>query len=166
MRRSAYEDRALPIGCGQTCSQPWVLAAILEALDLAPGARVLDVGAGSGYLAALLRAAGAARVDALEVSPQLACRARRNLNRAGVTGVVVWLRDGRRGLAERAPFDAIVVSAAASAVPPALTEQLAVGGRLVCPLTEPGEERLWCLERRSEDWQRRDLGPCRFVPLV
>jgi protein-L-isoaspartate(D-aspartate) O-methyltransferase len=164
-RHHAYEDRALAIGHDQTCSQPWILAEILQALDLAAGAQVLEVGAGSGYLAALLRAAGAGRVDALELLPELACGARRNLNRAGVDGVVVWVADGRKGLPGRAPFDAVVVSAAATRIPPALMEQVGPRGRLICPVIGPVEERLWCLQRAGDGWRDLDLGACRFVPL-
>lgn len=164
-RHRAYQDRALPIGHDQTCSQPWILAEILQTLDLSAGARVLEVGGGSGYFAALLRAAGAGRVDSLELLPELACQARRNLTRAGVEGVVVWAADGRKGLPGRAPFDAIVVSAAAAGIPPALMEQVGPRGKLICPVTGPADERLWCLQRDGGGWRELDLGACRFVPL-
>ncbi len=163
---SAYEDRALPIGLGQTCSQPWMVAAIAQALDLRAGARVLEVGAGSGYLAAVLCAAGAAEVVALEIIPELAARARDNLNRQRVRGVEVRLADGRRGAPDRAPFAAVVVSAATPEIPPALLEQVAIDGCLVCPVVEGGEERLWLWRRHEQEWCRRDLGACRFVPLL
>mgnify|MGYP002400133813 CR=1 FL=1 len=165
-RDLAYEDRALAIGHGQTCSQPWMVAVVLQALDLRPGASVLEVGAGSGYLAAVLRAAGAGRVVAIELLPELAVQARRNLNQAGVTGVVVLVGDGRAGAPERGPFDAVVVSAATSRIPPALLSQVGAHGKLICPVTSGGSERLWCLQREDGDWSRRDLGECRFVPLL
>lgn len=165
-RDLAYEDRALAIGLGQTCSQPWMVAVVVQALDLSPGASVLEVGAGSGYLAAVLRAAGASRVVAVELLPELAAQARRNLNRAGITGVVILVGDGRQGAPERAPFDAVVVSAAATRIPPALLSQVRHQGKLVCPVASGGSERLWCLHRDDGVWRRRDLGECRFVPLL
>lgn len=165
-RALAYEDRALAIGHGQTCSQPWIVAVVVEALDLTPGASVLEIGAGSGYLAAVLRAAGAGRVVAIELLPELASQARRNLNRAGVSGVVVLVADGRPGAPDRAPFDAVVVSAAAARIPPALLSQVGSGGKLICPVASGGSERLWCLQRQDGEWTRKDLGECRFVPLL
>lgn len=162
----AYEDRALAIGLGQTCSQPWMVAVVVQALDLSPGASVLEVGAGSGYLAAVLRAAGASRVVAIELLPELAVQARRNLNQAGVTGVVILVGDGRSGAPERGPFDAVVVSAAATQIPPALLSQVEPQGKLVCPVASGSSERLWYLQRENGDWSRRDLGECRFVPLL
>jgi protein-L-isoaspartate(D-aspartate) O-methyltransferase len=143
-----------------------MVAVMVQALDLSRGATVLEVGAGSGYLAAVLRAAGAERVVAIELLPQLAAQARRNLNQAGVAGVVILVGDGRRGAPERAPFDAVVVSAAAERVPPALLGQVGPGGKLVCPVASGGSERLWCLQREDGDWSRTDLGECRFVPLL
>ncbi|MGH7608777.1 MAG: protein-L-isoaspartate(D-aspartate) O-methyltransferase [Candidatus Dormibacteria bacterium] len=165
MRDRAYEDRALPIGAGQTCSQPWIVAAVVQALELAPGGAVLEIGAGSGYLAAVLRSAGAGRVVTVELIPELAARARSNLNRAGVEGVEVRLGDGARGAPGGAPFEAVVISAVAAQVPPRLPEQVAPGGRLLCPLRMDGEEHLWVHRRLGDGWQRTDLGPCRFVPL-
>jgi protein-L-isoaspartate(D-aspartate) O-methyltransferase len=165
-RVRAYEDRALAIGHGQTCSQPWIVAVVVQALDLPQGASVLEVGAGSGYLAAVLRAAGAGKVVAIELRPDLASQARRNLNRAGVSGVVVLVGDGRRGAPDRAPFDAVVVSAATTQIPPALLNQVGPAGKLICPVISRGDERLWCLQREGGEWSRQDLGACRFVPLL
>jgi protein-L-isoaspartate(D-aspartate) O-methyltransferase len=165
-RELAYEDRALAIGLGQTCSQPQMVAVVVQALDLSPGAAVLEVGAGSGYLAAVLRAAGASRVVAIELLPELAAQARRNLNQAGITGVVILVGDGRRGAPEQGPFDAVVVSAAATQIPPALLSQVGSHGKLVCPVASGGSERLWRLQREDGAWSRRDLGECRFVPLL
>lgn len=165
-RGQAYEDRPLAIGYGQTCSQPWIVAVVVQALDLRPGACVLEVGAGSGYLAAILRAAGAERVVAIELRPDLAGQARRNLNRAGVSGVVVLVGDGRHGAPNLAPFDAVVISAATTTIPPELLSQVAPTGKLICPLIGPQDERLWCLQRDGEGWSHQDLGECRFVPLL
>jgi len=165
MARFAYQNRALAIGWGQTCSQPQIVGMILAALTGLRLGRVLEVGAGSGYLAALLRAAGAAQVIAIELIPELAATCRRNLNTAQVSGVEVRVGDGRRGAADRAPFDAIIISAAAEAVPDALLQEVRVGGRLVAPLGPPEEQHLWALARTPQGWSRRDLGSCRFVPL-
>lgn len=165
-RARAYEDRALAIGLGQTCSQPWIVASVVQALELKGGASVLEVGGGSGYLAAVLRAAGAGRVLAIELQPELACQARRNLNQAAVTGVVIQIGDGRQGAADRAPFEAIVVSAATARIPAELLAQVGPAGKLICPVKGPQAERLWCLQRHPGGWSRLDLGPCRFVPLL
>ncbi|HUY08443.1 MAG TPA: methyltransferase domain-containing protein [Candidatus Dormibacteraeota bacterium] len=165
-RSRAYQDRALPIGLGQTCSQPWIVAVVVQALDLRPGASVLEVGAGSGYLAAVLRAAGAGKVIAVELIPQLAVRARRNLNRAGVSMVQVLVGDGRRGAPGHGTFDAVVVSAATREIPSALLNQVALPGKLIAPVMGPQGERLWCLTRGDRSWSRQDLGECRFVPLL
>ena len=162
----ASEDRPLAIGFGQTCSQPWIVAVVLQAVDLRSGASVLEVGAGSGYLAALLRAAGAARVVAVERLPQLASRARRNLNRLGVTGVRMVVGDGRLGVPPWGPFDVVIISAATRHIPRPLLEQVGPGGRMVVPVIGPDDERLWCLAREADGWARQDLGECRFVPLL
>ncbi len=166
MKSSAYENRPLAIGLGQTCSQPWIVAVVVQALDLSPGDSVLEIGAGSGYLAAVLRAAGAGRVVAVELIPELAVQARRNLNRIGVSKVLVLVGDGRRGAPDWGSFEAVVVSAATRTVPPELISQLASRGKLIVPLIGPLDERLWCLRRAGTDWVREDLGECRFVPLL
>src|SRR5919199_1515080 len=133
LREHAYEDAALPIGSGQTISQPYMVARICEALALTGRERVLDVGTGSGYQAAVL-AELAAEVDTIERIPQLAESARENLRAAGYDRVRVHVGDGTRGLPERAPFDAIAVAAAAPELPKALYEQLEFRGRLVVPV--------------------------------
>jgi len=143
-----------------------MVAVVVQALDLRPGASVLEVGAGSGYLAAVLLAAGAGRVVAIELLPELAVQARRNLTQAGVAGALILVGDGRRGAPERGPFDAVVVSAAAKEIPPALLSQVGPGGKLICPVESRGSERLWCLQRQDGSWHRVDLGECRFVPLL
>lgn len=161
----AYADRALPIGCGQTISQPLMVAVIVEALRLRPGELALDVGTGSGYQAAVMAACGA-RVVSVERIPELARTAGARLERLGY-GVEVVVGDGSAGLAGRPAFDAIAVGAAAPRIPLSLVEALAEGGRLVVPVSagEQGE-RLLRLRRAGPRILEEDLGPCRFVPLV
>ncbi len=156
-RHLAYVDAALQLPCGQTISQPFIVAVILQALGLHGDERVLDVGTGSGYQAALLRAL-AAEVVSIERIPELAAQALRNLEAAGIADVDVVVGDGALGLPERAPFDGIAVAAAAAAIPPALLEQLAPGGRLVLPL----RDRLVLVS----EGELVPLVPARFVPLV
>lgn len=164
-RERAYENVALPIACGQTISQPIVVARMLELLELAPEDRVLDVGTGSGYHAAVL-AQIAAEVWSIERHPALAAAARETLDDLGIVNVVCVHGDGRRGLPERAPFDAINVAAAAgSHVPPALEAQLADGGRLVAPVGIP-RQYLVRVRRDGRALHRERLDPVRFVPLV
>ena len=165
LERLAYADEALPIGEGQTISQPFIVATMLVALRPAPGERALDVGTGSGYAAALL-AALETDVLGIELLPALAARARRALAVAGHPEVEVRVGDGRLGAPDRAPFDVIAVAAATDAVPPALEEQLAVGGRLVIPLGDASGQELVLVERRPTGLVRRRGLPCRFVPLV
>ena len=156
-RHLAYEDAALQLPFGQTISQPFIVAVILQALDLHGGERVLDVGTGSGYQAALLRTL-AAEVVSIERIPGLAAQALWNLEAAGITDVDVVVGDGSLGLPHRAPFDGIAVAAAAEEIPPALVEQLAPGGRLVLPL----RDRLVLVS----EGVLVPLVPARFVPLV
>jgi protein-L-isoaspartate(D-aspartate) O-methyltransferase len=164
-RGAAYGDNALPIGHGQTISQPYMVARICSELQLEGGERVLDVGAGSGYQAAVL-AELAAEVTSVEVIPELAEQARANLAAAGYAQVEVIAGDGALGLPEHAPFDAIAVAAAAPEPPPALYEQLAEGGRLVVPVGGRSEQRLLVVEKRPGGPRIRESVPCRFVPLV
>ena len=165
LRHRAYADSALPIGEGQTISQPWIVAAICQALALDGRELVLEVGTGSGYSAAVL-AELAGSVVSVERHPSLADAAAATLVRLGVAGVEVLVADGSRGLPERAPFDAIAVHAAAPAPPPALVAQLAEGGRLVVPIASGEVETLTLLRRQGNELEARDLGPCRFVPLI
>jgi protein-L-isoaspartate(D-aspartate) O-methyltransferase len=165
LRRRAYDDAALPIGSGQTISQPYMVAKICEALALAGDEHVLDVGTGSGYQAAVL-AELAAEVDTIERRPELAELARANLQAAGYERVRVHTGDGTRGLPERAPFDAIAVAAAAPDLPQTLYDELELRGRLVVPVGRRGIQRLEVIVRSPEGPAVIQSVPCRFVPLV
>ena len=165
-RRRAYADSALPIGHGQTISQPYMVARICEELGPVAGRRVLDVGAGSGYQAAVLAELDA-EVYTIERLPELAEQARRNLAAAGYADRVdVHVGDGTRGLPEHAPFAAIAVAAAAPELPPSLYDQLEENGRLVVPVGTRSEQRLEVVVRSPEGPAVVRSVPCRFVPLV
>jgi len=164
-QRRAYRDAALPIGHGQTISQPYMVARIAEALALQPGELVLDVGSGSGYQAAVLAELGA-EVVTIERIPELAEQARGNLAAAGYLQVEVRVGDGTLGLPDRAPFDAIAVAAAAPAFPETLYEQLRPRGRLVVPVGGQRAQRLEVIVRSPEGPAVVHSVPCRFVPLV
>jgi protein-L-isoaspartate(D-aspartate) O-methyltransferase len=165
VRRRAYRDAALPIGRGQTISQPYMVARIAEALALRPGELVLDVGTGSGYQAAVLAELGA-DVVTIERLPELAEQARANLAAAGYRQVEVRVGDGTLGVPDRSPFDAIAVAAAAPAFPETLYEQLRPRGRLVVPVGGPRAQRLEVIVRSPEGPAVVHSVPCRFVPLV
>ena len=162
---AAWENTALPIGAGQTISQPVVVARMCELLELQGDQRVLDVGTGSGYHAAVL-AQLVAEVWSIEREPKLSSAAAQALAAAGITNVHLFVGDGSKGYPEAAPYDAINVAAAASGEPPpALEEQLAVGGRLVVPADGPNQ-RLLLVRRTPDGFQRTWHEPVRFVPLV
>jgi protein-L-isoaspartate(D-aspartate) O-methyltransferase len=163
LRESAYQDRPLPIGMGQTISQPYVVAYMTEQLGLEGGERVLEVGTGSGYQAAVL-AELAKEVYSIEIVPELGARARADLARLGYTNVQVRIGDGYRGWPEHAPFDAIIVTAAPGHVPQPLVDQLAVGGRMVLPVGE-WEQQLLLIERDERGLRRERLIDVRFVPM-
>jgi protein-L-isoaspartate(D-aspartate) O-methyltransferase len=165
LRNRAYEDAALPIGAGQTISQPYMVAAICQALGLQGHERVLDVGAGSGYQAAVL-AELADEVHTIERVPELAEEARAALAAAGYDGVRVHVGDGTLGLPEHAPFDAIAVAAAAPRLPEPLYEQLRARGRLVVPVGNRFGQELQVVVRSPEGPAVVRSVPCRFVPLV
>ena len=162
----AYEDRAVPLDEGQTVSQPSMIAIMLSELSCEPTQRVLEVGAGSGYAAALLGQL-VREVYAIELRPALAARARSNLARSGASNVHLSEGDGSLGLAAHAPYDRILVSAAPNQVPSALLDQLAVGGRIAIPVGDEHTQTLLLGEKDSScelRWQRSI--PCIFVPLV
>jgi protein-L-isoaspartate(D-aspartate) O-methyltransferase len=164
LQAEAWENVPLPIGIGQTISQPLVVARMCELLELTGGETVLDVGTGSGYHAALL-ARLARHVYSIEVHGALSQWAAANLRAAGVDNVTLVVGDGSRGLPEHAPYAAINVAAAAGAIPPALAEQLAPGGRLVAPV-QNGEQRLVVARRTDTGVTLTELERVRFVPLV
>lgn len=166
MQEHAYDDSALPIGQGQTISQPYIVALMIEAAEVGPGQRVLEIGAGSGYAAAILGRI-ADRVFAVERHDKLALEAAERLRKLGYANVRIQVGDGAKGLQDEAPFDAILVSAAGSAVPEALKVQLVVGGRLVMPVGSSRSQALRKFTRLSErEFEEENLGPVRFVPLI
>jgi protein-L-isoaspartate(D-aspartate) O-methyltransferase len=161
----AYADRPIAIAEHQTTSQPYMIAAMLQAAEIDPGDRVLEIGAGSGYQTALL-AELATQVFAIERYPTLVEQARQVLEHLGYKNITLVAGDGTMGLPQAAPFNAIVVSAAAPQPPPALVEQLAVGGRLVVPVGDASEQVLQVLEKQVDGITVRSLEGCRFVPLI
>jgi len=164
-RADAYVDIAMPIGHGQTISQPYIVALMTQALSLTAESRVLEIGTGSGYQAAVL-AEITPHVWSIETQPELAEEAAGRLRALGYP-VEVRIGDGCLGWPELAPFDAVIVTAVAQEVPPELVAQLADGGRLVIPLGEPGgDQRLWLIEKPAGDLTVRCLADVRFVPLI
>jgi len=160
----AYEDRPLPIGLEQTISQPYIVAFMTEQLQLKGGERVLEVGTGSGYQTAVLAEMGA-EVFTLEIHEALSRVARQRLAELGYGNVRFAVGDGREGWPEEAPFDAILAAASAEAVPPALVDQLRIGGRLLLPVGVEQQD-LHLITRTAEGEVSRNLLPVRFVPLV
>ena len=166
MEEFAFEDSPLPIGEGQTISQPYIVALMAEAAELSANDRVLEVGTGSGYAAAVFGRIAKA-VYTIERHASLAEQARRRLAEAGITNVFVRVGDGTLGWSDAAPFDAIIVAAGAPEAPAALKQQLAIGGRLIIPLGEGDVQSLTRITRKSEAlYETEDLASVRFVPLV
>ncbi|MEO5589900.1 MAG: protein-L-isoaspartate(D-aspartate) O-methyltransferase [Gemmatimonadaceae bacterium] len=165
VRHRAYEDSSLPIGNGQTISQPSIHARYLELLGLTGDEKVLEIGTGSGYQTALLSRL-AAQVFTIERIAPLLDRAREVLQTMNASNISFMLGDGTLGWSQFAPFDAILVGAAAPDVPAAFREQLADGGRLLIPIGNREEQRLHLLTRRGDDLELEDIAPVRFVPLL
>ena len=165
LRQEAYEDHPLPIGEGQTISQPYIVAAMLEHIALQATDRVLEVGTGSGYVTALLSLL-CAEVYSVERHAQLAALAESTLHRLGYRNMKIRVGDGSQGWSEYAPFDAILVSAATPEMPPALFAQLREGGRLVVPVGPPSSQELQLIGKIAGEPEVRVLEGCRFVPLV
>ncbi len=165
MRAHAYADTPLPIGHGQTISQPYIVAFMTEQLALQPTQRVLEIGTGSGYQAAVL-AKLVAEVFTIEIVEPLAQRAAADLARLGFKNVQVRAGDGYQGWPEAAPFDAIIVTCAPDHVPEPLVRQLKEGGRMVIPVGEFGAQQLYVLEKRGGKIERRAVLPVRFVPMT
>ena len=165
VRAHAYDDLPLPIGSGQTISQPYIVAAMTAALHLRPGDRVLEIGTGCGYHAAVLSRL-AKEVFTIERRPELASSASATLARLGYSNAHVHCGDGTLGLPELAPFDAILVAAAAPAVPKPLLAQLAEGGRIILPVGDTQHQELQLIEKRGGAFPTKMLEGCRFVPLV
>jgi len=163
----AYGDHPLPIEAGQTISQPYIVALMIQAARIGPGDRVLEVGAGSGYAAAVISRIGA-QVIAIERQHELVEVARERLRRLGYENVQIVEGDGTRGWPEEAPYDAILAAASGSHVPPALIAQLAPGGRLVMPVGDPGGVQELIKVTKQEDGilKQENLGGVRFVPLI
>jgi len=164
-RHLAYEDRPLPIGEGQTISQPFIVALMTQALELVGTEKVLELGTGSGYQAAIL-AELAREVITVERLPRLALSARRTLSKLGYTNVKVHLARRNLGWPAEAPYDAIVVTAGAPRIPKELIDQLVVGGRLVIPVGSRWEQDLLQIIKHEQGMTINNLTPCRFVPLI
>ena len=165
IRESAYEDRPLAIGHGQTISQPYMVACMTEALGLAGGEKLLEVGTGSGYQTAILLELGA-RVWSIERIPELSEFARGNLERAGYGGAHLRVGDGTLGWPEEAPFDRVIVAAGAPAVPEPLLEQLGEGGAMAIPVGDELEQQLYMVRREKGEVSRTRICACVFVKLI
>jgi protein-L-isoaspartate(D-aspartate) O-methyltransferase len=166
LRSAAYDDRPLPIGSGQTISQPYIVALMTQLVIGTEPRRALDVGTGSGYQAAVL-AELFPEVWSVEIVAELAAQARARLAELGYRNVVVCDADGRLGWPDAAPYDAIIAACAARELPPALIAQLAPGGRLALPLGGASHQELWCVEKRADgSLERRSAGGVAFVPMT
>lgn len=164
-RHRAYTDSPLPIGEGQTISQPYIVALMTEALDLETDEKVLEVGTGSGYQAAVL-AQICDHVYSIEINEKLGKRAKDLLSESGYGNVHVKIGDGYKGWPEHSPFDGIIVTCAPADIPKPLKEQLAEGGRLVIPVGGGSFQKLVVLTKRDGDWDKRTIAPVRFVPML
>lgn len=162
---SAYQDRPLPIGEGQTISQPYIVAYMTDRLQVGEEDRVLEIGTGSGYQAAIL-AELAGEVHTIERHRSLAEETQRRLDKLGYDNVQIYVRDGTLGLPEKAPFQGIIVTASAPEIPPALLEQLDEGGRLIMPVGDRFGQVLKLVVRTGDDYQKEALSPVAFVPLI
>ncbi len=165
VRSKAYNDSALPIHCDQTISQPFIVAYMTERLNLSPSNRVLEIGTGTGYQAAVL-ARLCLQVYSIERIESLAQAARKRLLEVGVTNVKIIVGDGTLGLGAQAPFDRIIVTAAAPKAPEPLIQQLAVGGKLIAPVGPPAMHRLTLIEKEPQGTSKTPLIQCRFVKLI
>jgi protein-L-isoaspartate(D-aspartate) O-methyltransferase len=161
----AYEDRPLPIGWGQTISQPYIVARMLELVRLGERERVLEVGCGCGYALGVM-ARLARQAYGVEIVPELAERAQKNLSALGISNATVECRDGTLGWPEHEPYDVVVVSAGAPRVPALLLAQLADGGRLIIPVGERDQQKLIVIERRGAEFVTESATPVRFVDLT
>ena len=164
LRNAAYGDSPLPIGYNQTISQPYVVAFMTEALGLKKSDKVLEIGTGSGYQAAVL-AEIAGEIYTIEIIPPLAEEARGRLNRLGYENITVIIGDGYLGFEEEAPFDAIMVTASPAGIPEHLVEQLKIGGRMIVPAGRPSQE-LYLITKTEDGVEKKPLLPVRFVPMV
>jgi protein-L-isoaspartate(D-aspartate) O-methyltransferase len=165
VQADAYADMPLPIGSGQTISQPYIVAAMLEALEIRQQDRVLEIGTGSGYMTAIL-AELAAEVISIERHAELAERARATLARLGYSNIKIVVGDGSQGYPPTAPYDRIVASAAAPGIPRALTEQLKEDGRMVIPIGPSHAQQLQLVRKIAGEVEVTPLDPCRFVPMI
>ena len=164
-RAQAYDDRPLPVGNGQTISQPFIVAFMTEKLDPQPTDKVLEIGTGSCYQAAVLSEL-VSHVYTIEIIETLARRAEADLKRLGYTNVLVRAGDGYKGWPEAAPFDAIIVTCAPDHVPPPLVNQLKDGGRMIIPVGPAGDQELFVLQKQGGQVERRAILPVRFVPMT
>ena len=166
IRHRSYEDTPLPIGFEQTISQPFIVAAMTEAAQLAPGEKVLEVGTGSGYQAVVLAELGGVDIYSIEIVEPLAKRTHELLAKLGYDKLHLRIGDGYRGWPEAAPFDAIIVTAAPDKVPQPLVDQLAIGGRLVIPVGKAGDQQLDVIIKDEKGTRRETLMDVRFVPMT
>lgn len=165
LRAEACGDHPLPIGHGQTISQPYIVAFMTDAIRPRAGERILEIGSGSGYQAAILAHSGA-EIFTMEIIAPLAEMARQNLERLGISNVHVLHGDGHRGWPEHAPFDAIVVTCAPDNIPPDLVAQLRDGGRMIIPVTSGQHQELILLRKHGDTMEKQSVLPVRFVPMT